>query len=166
MEDAKDEIIMSESACSSDIQYCQTFSTSLLDIYKLIQVVGDGNCLFRAVCQSAFGSDTMHLTVWQNVCDHLIKNQNRFEEAMEEGTDIKDYISKMLIDGEWGGYVELVAFSELYNIHIQVYGLLGSQQLITTISTADGRVRIIILFSGDLKQPNPKILWRNGFNWV
>ena len=42
----------------------------------------------------------MHLTVRQNVCDHLIKNQNRFEETMEGGIDIKDYISKMLIDGE------------------------------------------------------------------
>ena len=83
------------------------------------------------------------------MCDHLIKNQNRFEEAMEEGTDIKDYISKMLIDGEWCGYVELVAFSELYNIQIQVYDSLGSQQPITTVSTADGRVIITILFSGD-----------------
>ena len=111
MEHAEDDIIMSESVCSSEIQYCQTVSTSLLDIYKLIQVVGDGNCLFRAIWQSAFGSDSMHLTVRQNVSNHLIKNQNRFEEAMEEGTDIKDYISKMLIDEEWSGYVELVAFS-------------------------------------------------------
>ena len=43
----------------------------------------------------------MHLTVRQNVCDYLIKKQNKFEEAMEEGTDIKDYISKKLMDGEW-----------------------------------------------------------------
>ena len=55
-----------------------------------------------AICQSAFGSDLMHLTVRQNVCDYLIKNQNRFEEAIEEGTDIKDYISKMLMNDEWG----------------------------------------------------------------
>ena len=89
--------------------------------------------------------------IWllDRMCDHLIKNQNRFEEAMEEGTDIKDYISKMLIDGEWGGYVELVVFSELYNIQIQVYDSLGSQQPITTVSTADGRVIITILFSDD-----------------
>ena len=32
----------------------------------------------------------------------------------------------MLIDGEWGGYVELVAFSELNNIQMQVYDFLGS----------------------------------------
>ena len=60
----------------------------------------------------------MLLNARQNVCDYFIKNQDRFEVAMKEGTDIKDYISKMLIDGELGGYVELVAFSELYNIQI------------------------------------------------
>ena len=32
LEDAEDEIIMFESACSSDIQYWRTFSTSLLTI--------------------------------------------------------------------------------------------------------------------------------------
>ena len=31
---------------------------------------------------------------------YLIKNHNRFEEVMEEGTDIKEFISKMLMDGE------------------------------------------------------------------
>ena len=92
---------MSESACSSDIQYCQTFSTSLLDVYKLIQVIGDRKCLFRPICQSAFGNDSMHLTVRQNVCDYLIKNQNRFEESMEGGTNIKHYIFKMVMDDEW-----------------------------------------------------------------
>ena len=52
----------------------------------------------------------------------------------------------MLMDGEWGGYVELVAFSEFYNIQIQVYDSLGSQQPKTTVLTADGRVTIVILF--------------------
>ena len=45
---------------------------------------------------------------------------------MEEGINIKVYISKILMDGEWDEYVELVAFSELYNIQIQVYNSLGS----------------------------------------
>ena len=54
----------------------------------------------------------------------------------------------MLIDGEWDGYVELVAFSELFNIQIQVYDSLSSQQPITTVSTVDGGVTIVILFSG------------------
>ena len=68
----------------------KNFSASSFNIYKLIQVFGDGNCIFRTICQSAFGSDSMHLTVRQNVCDYPIKNQNRFEETKEKGTDIKD----------------------------------------------------------------------------
>ena len=68
---------------------------------------------------------------------------------MEEGTYIKDSISKMLMDDQWGGYVELVALSKLYNIQIQVFDSLALQQPITTASTADGRVKIAILFCGD-----------------
>ena len=45
--------------------------------------------------------------------------------------------------------MELVAFSELYSIWIQVYESWGSQQPIITVSTADGRVTIAILFRGD-----------------
>ena len=140
---------MSSSSYSSDIQYFQTFSSSLLDIYKFIQVVGDRNYLFRAIYQSAFGSDIIHLIVRQNVCDCLIKNHNRFEGIMEEGTDIKDYISIILMDDEWVWYMELVVFSGLFNIQIQVYDSLGSQQPIVPASTADRRVTIAILFSND-----------------
>ena len=78
--------------------------------------------------------NSMNLTVRQKVFDYLIKNQNRFDEVMDEGTDIKDYIFKMLMDGEWGGYVELEAFSKLLNIQIHIYDSLGSQQPITTVS--------------------------------
>ena len=57
--------------------------------------------IFREISQSAFKSDSLHLTIRQNAYDNLIKNQNNYEEAIEEGTDIKDYISKMLMDNEW-----------------------------------------------------------------
>ena len=36
-------VILSESQCSSDLSYKQGFSTSLLDIYTLFKVSGDGN---------------------------------------------------------------------------------------------------------------------------
>ena len=42
-------VILSESQCSSDLSYKQGFSTSLLDIYTLFKVSGDGNWLFRAL---------------------------------------------------------------------------------------------------------------------
>ena len=40
-------VVVSESEASSEAPYWNNFSTSLLDIYKLNKVNGDGNCLFR-----------------------------------------------------------------------------------------------------------------------
>ena len=56
----------------------------------------------------------MHLTIRQNKCDYIIQNRDRFIDFMEDNVDVTEYISKMLLDGEWGCYVELVAFSEFY----------------------------------------------------
>ena len=45
-EKAKYVTFTSESACSSDLSYHQSFSTSLLDLFKFGRIQGDGNCLF------------------------------------------------------------------------------------------------------------------------
>ena len=45
-EKAKYVTITSESACSSDLSYHQSFSTSLSDLFKLGRIQGDCNCLF------------------------------------------------------------------------------------------------------------------------
>ena len=50
LDKAHDVTIISESACSSDLSFHQDFSTSLLDLYNLKRVRGDGNWLFRALC--------------------------------------------------------------------------------------------------------------------
>ena len=57
-EKAKDVTIISESACSSVLSYHQSFSTSLLDLFKLRRIQGDGNILFRAPSKLAFGDDS------------------------------------------------------------------------------------------------------------
>ena len=56
---ARDVTIISENACSSDLSFHQDFSTSLLDLYNLKRVRGDGNRLFRALCLAAFGDDSI-----------------------------------------------------------------------------------------------------------
>ena len=45
-EKAKYVTFTSESACSSDLSYHQSFSTSLLDLFKFGRIQGDGKCLF------------------------------------------------------------------------------------------------------------------------
>ena len=61
LDKAHDVTIISESACSSDLSFHQDFSTSLLDLYNLKRVRGDGNWLFRALCLEAFKGDLVHI---------------------------------------------------------------------------------------------------------
>ena len=68
-----DVTIISESACSSDLSFYQDFSTSLLDLFNLKRVRGDGNRLFRALCLAAFGDDSVHRFVRQYVWYYLIQ---------------------------------------------------------------------------------------------
>ena len=64
-------------------------------------------------------------------------------------TTIDQYISKMPLNGEWGGHAEIVAFSEIYDVQIQVFDLLAVQQPIVRITTAEGGLTLSLLFSGD-----------------
>ena len=59
------------------------------------------------------------------------------------------YISKMPLNGKWEGHAEIFAFSEIYNVQIQVFDSLPSQHLIVRITTAEGGLTLSWLFSGD-----------------
>ena len=100
LDKAHDVTIISESARSSDLFFHQYFSTYLLDLYNLKRVRGDGNWLFRALCLTAFGDDSVHLFVRQYVWDDLIQHKKRFARYMDEEMNIDQYIAKMMVDGE------------------------------------------------------------------
>ena len=67
----------------------------------------------------------------------MIPNRDRFREFMEDNEEIDEYIFKMLLDGEWDGHAELVAFSKLYNVQIQIFDSFGSEKPIVRILIAE-----------------------------
>ena len=142
-------VILSESQCSSDLSYKQGFSTSLLDINTLFKVSGDRNWLFRALSKVLYGTEEYHVQIRTNIWDYIITHKARFSEFMEEGIQINDYISDMLISREWGGHTEIVAFSEIYNTSVHVFDLLASEEPVRKIVTPNSSNEIAILFSGD-----------------
>ena len=79
----------------------------------------------------------------------MIHNRDHFEQYMEEDTTIDQYISKMLLNGKWGGHAEIVAFSEIYDVQIQVFDSLAAQHPIVRITTAEGGLKLSLIFSGD-----------------
>ena len=68
---------------------------------------------------------------------------------MDEEMTIDQYIAKMMMEGEWGGHSEIVAFSEIYSVQIHIFDPIASQEPITRVVTAYGDYTISILFSGD-----------------
>ena len=79
----------------------------------------------------------------------MIYNRDRFEQYMEEDTTLDHYISKMLLNGEWGGHAKIVAFSEIYDVQKQVFDSLAAQHPIVRIITAEGGLTLSLLFYGD-----------------
>ena len=55
----------------------------------------------------------------------------------------------MLLNGEWEGHAEIVAFSEIYDVQIQVFDSLAAQHLTVRIKTAEGGLTLSLIFSGD-----------------
>ena len=68
---------------------------------------------------------------------------------MDEEITIDQQIAKMMMEGEWCGYSEIVAFSEIYSVQIHIFDSIASQESITRVVTAVGDYAISILFSGD-----------------
>ena len=65
---------------------------------------------------STFRGDSVNLFVRQYVWDYLIQYKKRFAQYMDEEMTIDQYIAKMIMEGEWGGHSEIVAFSEIYSV--------------------------------------------------
>ena len=68
---------------------------------------------------------------------------------MDEKMTIDQYITKMMMEGEWGGHSEIVAFSEIYSVQIHIFDSIAFQEPITRVVTADGDYTISILLSDD-----------------
>ena len=59
-------MILSESHCSSDLSYKQGFSTSLLDIYTVFIVSGEGDRHFLALSRVLYGTEEYHVQIRTN----------------------------------------------------------------------------------------------------
>ncbi|KAJ1720267.1 hypothetical protein LPJ53_005085 [Coemansia erecta] len=88
-------------------------------------MVGDGNCLFRALSDQHHGTPASHALVRQEICDHMLDHPDDFRpfllEEDEGQCDFDDYVENMRRDGVYGGNMELVAFARRYQTDVCVY---------------------------------------------
>ena len=80
---------------------------------------GDGNFLFWTIIRLTYGTPDYHKEIRETVCDYIATRYDRFSDFILWG--INDYIDQMLDEGIWREEPEVVLFSELYNVTVNIY---------------------------------------------
>ncbi|XP_058049538.1 OTU domain-containing protein 4 [Ahaetulla prasina] len=83
------------------------------------RVAKDGSCLFRAVAEQVFHSQSQHLDVRMACINYLWKNREKFE-AFIEGS-FEEYLKRLENPQEWVGQVEISALSLMFKKDFIIY---------------------------------------------
>jgi hypothetical protein len=88
----------------------------------LLDVEKDGNCLFRALSFTMYGNQTEHISIRNQVVDHIVNNWEQYENFPEKYyNDKKEYETNMKKLGEWASDLELSVANEIFKIKIELY---------------------------------------------
>nr|XP_020638697.1 OTU domain-containing protein 4 isoform X1 [Pogona vitticeps] len=83
------------------------------------RVAKDGSCLFRAVAEQVFHSQSQHLDIRKACISYLQENREQFE-AFIEGP-FEQYLKSLENPQEWVGQVEISALSLMYKKDFIIY---------------------------------------------
>ena len=86
----------------------------------MVEMDGDGNCLFRAISLQVYGDPSMHLEVRRNCMDFMEREVDHFRNFVAD-EEFEEYIARKRLEGVHGNHNEIQAMSELYNRSIEVY---------------------------------------------
>ena len=70
---------------------------------RLKEMVGDGNCLFRAIADQLDGNEKLHKKYREYAVQFLNDNKPMFAPFIEDDETIEEFIAEVEKDGEWGG---------------------------------------------------------------
>ena len=78
-------------------------------------ILGDGNCLFRAVSWVVNGTQDNHPMIRKNLVSFVQANRQVFEKFVMKGT-FESHVSTMRREGAWGTQVELCAAASFFQV--------------------------------------------------
>ena len=92
---------------------------------KLYRIVGDGNCLFRALSYAITGRQNYHCLVREKIVQHMRHNEHALLAHMNGS--VNDYLARTGMRNQhvWGTDVEIIAASSLLETDIYVYTKVG-----------------------------------------
>jgi len=91
--------------------------------YKIKDVMGDGNCLFRALADQFNGDDKMHGKHRKDVVQYMQQHKDDFAPFLDETVTFEKYLEHLSSNGIYGGNDSIVAFARLHNLNIVIHQL-------------------------------------------
>ena len=89
---------------------------------NIVQVNGDGNCLFRAVAHQIYGDEELHHIVRGFCMDYMQADSIFFSQFVEGGeASFHQYLLAKRTSGCWGDDPEIQALSEIYNVTAEIF---------------------------------------------
>ncbi|XP_023334471.1 OTU domain-containing protein 3 [Eurytemora carolleeae] len=87
----------------------------------LRQIPGDGNCLFRALCDQIEGSSHNHFKHRENVVQYMVEHREDFEPFVEDDISFDQHLRNLSEPGTFGGNDSIVAFARLHNLTVVIH---------------------------------------------
>ena len=92
---------------------------------NIIDVNGDGNCLFRSIARFVYGTEELYPRVRQEIYQEARRREDNYPDITldtESGPlNIHQYINEMKNDRFYGGELEISIANTLYGINIATY---------------------------------------------
>jgi len=91
---------------------------------QISEIVGDGNCLLRALSQAFTGSQDQHLLFRSYIVNHLLDDsvtssfQHFFQQKMCQHSPFENYLTNMERAGVWGTEQEIIPAASLLQCSI------------------------------------------------
>ncbi|XP_068228746.1 UDP-N-acetylglucosamine transferase subunit ALG13-like isoform X2 [Palaemon carinicauda] len=95
-----------------------------LGLYRK-QLARDGSCLFRAVAEQVFMTQTEHERVRALCLEYMVLHREEFEPFLDIPLD--HHVYNLQDIREWGGHLEIMAMSRLFNVNFLIYREIGKE---------------------------------------
>ena len=121
-----DEITDKSSEYSYESEEANNNFLELTSRFRIVPSEADGNCLFHTLNNIVFGSNLTAKNIREEICDFLIKKKEIYRHIWEG--DIDSHVANMRREGYWGTNLELLAFSDLMRLNINIYTSLDQEE--------------------------------------
>ncbi|KAH8101214.1 hypothetical protein BXZ70DRAFT_999998 [Cristinia sonorae] len=82
--------------------------------------LGDGNCLFRALSDQLYGTDSYHASLRQAICNWIQSHGDRYAPFVDDERGLDVHLECMRQQATYGGHLELSAFAHMTRRNVKV----------------------------------------------